>query len=192
MGIELDAESVRFTLQIENRSPYKIGEVFSPILGGVTGLGDASRDLRATRLVRPAATGIASSDIFFTFANFSDLGDQGAEQFYLYPKDWTEPWMELHSPKHRRSLYLGAHDPADRAKVLHLELQPGHAQTARWDGNWPRPEELGGLPAGVLISVVDFANYPAGKTYEAAPVILQAHDGDGQEGQRIYRKWKNR
>ncbi len=190
MGIELKGEAIRFTLQIENRTPYKIGEVFFPILGGVTGLGDTYRELKSTRLVRPAGTGVAGSDVFFLFKNLSDLGDQSAEQFYLYPKDLSEPWMELSGAGRRRSVYLGAHDRADRSRVLHLELLPGHAQTPRWDGNWPRPEELNGLPAGVLLSFVEFANHPPGKTYEAAPVVLQAHDGDWQEGQRIYRKWK--
>jgi len=190
MGIELVEEAVRFTLEIENRTPHQIGEVFFPILGGVTGLGNTYRELKSTRLLRPAGTGVASSDVFFLFANSSDLGDQGAEQFYLYPKNLSEPWIELFSASHRRSVYLGAHDRADRSQVLHLELLPGHAQTPRWEGNWPRREELGGLPAGVLISFVHFANHPSGKTYEAAPVVLQAHDGDWQEGQRLYRKWK--
>jgi hypothetical protein len=190
MRIELEDEAIRFALQIENRTPYKIGEVFFPILGGVTGLGSTRRELKSTRLVRPAGTGVASSDAFFLFTNSSGLGDQGPEQFYLYPKDLPEPWLELHNPGLRRSVYLGSHDRADRAKVLHLEMLPGNAETPRWDGNWPRPEELNGLPAGVLLSLVDFANHPPGKTYEAAPVVLQAHDGDWQEGRRIYRKWK--
>jgi hypothetical protein len=125
----------------------------------------------------------------FLFPNFSELGDQGAEQFYQYPKDWTEPWMEFHSLKARRSIYLGSHDRADRSRVLHLELLPGHAATPRWDGNWPRPEELGRVAVGVLLSFVDFANHPPGKTYEAPPAVLQFHDGGWQEGQRIYRKW---
>jgi hypothetical protein len=190
MGIELEAEGIRLTLRIENQTPYAIGEVFFPNLGGVTGLGRTHRELKTTRLVRVAGTGVVSSDIFSVFANFSDLGDQGAEQFYVYPKDQPEPWLEISSPSHRRSVYLGAHDPSDRSQVLHLELLPGHAQTPRWDGNWPRPEELNGLPAGVLISFVDFAKHPAGKTYEAAPVVLQGHDGDWHAGQRIYRTWK--
>ena len=76
--------------------------------------------------------------------------------------------------------------------MLHLELPPGYAQTPRWDGNWPRPKELGGLPAGVLISLVDFANHPLGQSYEAAPVVLQTHAGDWHAGQQIYRNWKGR
>ena len=73
--------------------------------------------------------------------------------------------------------------------MLHLELQPGNAHTPRWDGNWPRREELGGLPAGVLLSFVEFAEFSPGKTYEAAPIVLQAHVGDAQEAGEIFRKW---
>jgi hypothetical protein len=42
----------------------------------------------------------------------------------------------------------------------------------------------------VLISFVHFANHPPGKPYEAAPVVLQAHDGDAQGGRTVYRAWK--
>jgi len=192
MGIELEDEAVRFTLRIKNETPYQIGEVFFPILGGVTGPGKTHRELKTTQLVRPSDSGAATkSDIFSVFANRSGLGDQGPEQYYLYPKKLPEPWMEFHSPKHGRSIYLGAHGPDDRSKVLHLEMLPGNAVTPRWDGNWPRFEELKGLPAGVLVSFVDFANHPPGKTYEAPPVVLQAHDGDWRKGQRIYRTWKD-
>jgi hypothetical protein len=161
------------------------------MLGGVTGLGRQYRELKSTQLVRPAGAAITTADIFFLFPNLSGLGDQGPEQFFLYPKDLREPWLELTSPRLRRSVYLGAHDRADRSLVLHLELLPGNAETPRWDGNWPRREELNGQPAGVLLSFVHFANHPAGQSYEAAPVVFQAHDGDWQPGAQIYRRWKN-
>ena len=112
MGIELAGEGVRFTLKVENRTPYKIGEVFYPILGGVTGLGDTYKDLKSTRLVRPAGNSFASSDIFFLFTTFSFLGDQGSEQFFGYPKGSADLWMELAAGGIcNRSLYLGATIP---------------------------------------------------------------------------------
>jgi len=70
-----------------------------------------------------------------------------------------------------------------------LELLPGIAGTPRWDGNWPRRQELDGLPAGVLLSFVDFANHPPGEKYDAAPVVVQSHEGDG-ESSKIYQSWK--
>jgi hypothetical protein len=74
--------------------------------------------------------------------------------------------------------------------VLYLEMLPGISSTPRWDGNWPRPDELDGLPAGVMFSLVDFPNQPPDKVYQPAPVVLQAHAGGGQESEKIYRQWK--
>ena len=142
--------------------------------------------MKATRLVRPERNGLASSDIFLIFNNLSPLGDQGPEQFFAYPKELTGPWLALENARLNRSVYLGVRDPSDRTRVMHLEMFPGNAETPRWDGNWPRPEERAGLPTGVVISAVDFANHPPGKTYEAAPAVLQFHDGDARASQRLH------
>ena len=95
MVIKLVDQSIQFSLQVANRTPYSVGEVWFPLLGGVTGVGDQYRDLKSTQLVRKTATGIVSSDIFFVFPNVNELGDQGPEQYYSYPGDLSEPWVEL-------------------------------------------------------------------------------------------------
>ena len=41
-------------------------------------------------------------------------------------------------------------------------MRPGVADTPRGDGNWRHAEELNGLPSGLLMSFVEFANHPAG------------------------------
>jgi hypothetical protein len=127
-----------------------------------------------------------STDIFHVFANMSWLGDQGPEQFYAYPKDMPELWMEFSIRKRNRSVYLGAQGPANRPQALRLELAPSSSGTPREDGNWPRPGELQGLPVGVSVCLVDFANAPARKTYEAAAVLISFHDGDWHAAKRIY------
>jgi hypothetical protein len=43
--------------------------------------------------------------------------------------------------------------------------------------------------AGIIVSFVEFAEFSPGKMYEAAPIVLQAHDGDAQEAKNIFRKW---
>ena len=156
----------------------------------MTGLGHDQRDLKSTRLVRPGPGGVVASDIFFVFANVSPLGDQGPEQFYLYPRDLPKPWLALENPRLGRCVFLGSRDPAARPKVMHLEMLPGNAETPRWDGNWPRPDELAGLPAGVVVSIVDFANHPPGTTYEAAPAVLQFHDGDTRASRHLFENVK--
>ena len=191
MGIELAGDGVLLTLKIDNATRYQIGEVFFPVIGGIQGIGKTGEQLKATQFVRPtSADAVSTADIFRVFANMSWLGDQGPEQFYACPKD-LRPWMEFSTPKLNRSVYVGAHDPANRPLVLRLELMPGNSGTVREDGNWPRPSELNGLPVGVSICFADFPNVPAGKTYEAAPVLISFHDGDWHEAQKIYKKRKD-
>ena len=74
MGIELVGQSIQFTLQIENRTPYRIGEVFFPILGGLTGIGNRYRDLKATQLVRKTAAGMNVFGYFLPILQFERVG----------------------------------------------------------------------------------------------------------------------
>ncbi len=192
MGVELAEPGILLHLTIDNPMPYQIGEVFFPLVGGIQGIGRTVADLKATQLIRPTgADSVSSADIFRVFGNMSAFGDQGPEQFYAYPKDLPELWMEFCIRKRNRSVYLGAQGPANRPHALWLELVPSSSGTVREDGNWPRPEELQGLPVGVSVCLVDFASAPARKTYEAAPVLISFHDGDWHQAKRIYQRWKD-
>jgi hypothetical protein len=185
MGIELIPEGILLTLAVDNATRFQIGEVFFPLIGGIQGLGKTGMQLKSTELVRPTSTDAAvSADIFRVFTNMSWLGDQGPEQFYAYPKDMRMPWMEFFAPKLNRSVYIGLHDKADRPTVLRLELIPSNSNTVREDGNWPRPNELKGLPVGVSMCLVDFANAPPRTTYRAPPVLISFHDGDWHEARK--------
>ena len=115
MGIELAGDGVLFTLKIDNATRYQIGEVFFPVIGGVQGVGQTRRKLKATQFVRPtSADAVSTADIFRVFANMSWLGNQGPEQFYACPKDLS--WMEFSTPKRNRSVYVGSQDPAQRRR----------------------------------------------------------------------------
>jgi hypothetical protein len=194
MDIKLTPDGVLFHLHIDNATPYPIGEVFFPLLGGLQGIGTSSSQMKATQLIRPAkGDTVVSTDIFRVFVNdpHSWLGDQGPEQFYECPNaDMPASWMDLTSPQLQRSVYIGAHAPTNRSVVLRLELVPGNSQTLREDGNWPRPSELNGLPAGVSVCYADFPNAPAGQSYEAPDVLVAFHDGDWHAAQNIHNQWK--
>ena len=145
-------------------------------------------DRKTTQLVVPALTGVQTISIFHTFANMSAFGVIGPEQFYAYPDTLKMPWLELQQPRLGRGMFFGAHDPLARYKVLHLEMLPGAAGN-RSAGNWPRSDELGGLPAGVKIAMVHMPYQPAGQSFQAAPVVVRAHDGDWTTGTRVYGDW---
>jgi hypothetical protein len=181
-------EDIQFTFTIKNGTDLEIGEVFYPVLGGTLGLGETPDARKKTELVLPGAAALQRASIFHTFENFSWLGVIGPEQFYSYPDKLSMPWMELSQPALKRSVYFGSHDPVARYKVVHLEMSPG-VSGQRAEGNWPRPDELAGLPAGVKMCFVHFPYQPAGRDFEAAPVVLRFHDGDWREGSRIYRHW---
>ncbi len=206
MTIELRDGGVLFSFRISNRSQYPVGEVYFPVLGGLQGLGKTWGQLKATQFLRPTGpTGrrrqpvagqpsadpvtCTSSTIFQMFGNMAPFGDQGPEQFYAYPDSQPEPWIGFTAPKLGRSVCIGVHDPADRALVVRLMLSPSSSGTPRDDGNWPRPEELGGLPVGVELSFVDTAGGPAKTDYSAAPVFLQFLDGSGPEMLKAFSAW---
>lgn len=192
MKIEFVGDSIEFRLKIDNSTRYIIGEVYHPIIGGVMGLGYTYNDLKKTLFLRSTGIGTSSADMFRVFDNYSVLGAQGPEQFYVYPASASKPWMEFYLPRVNRSMYFCAHDMLEREKILHLEMFPGHSGAPREDGNWPRPEELDGLPVGVLVKYVNIANHPAGQSFEATPVVLQFHDGGWNEGEKIYQQWYKR
>ena len=195
MNIELSqvgVEGISFSLKVNNTTPYQVGEAYFPVLGGLHGLGKTVWDLKSTQFVKPNKDGASSSDIFRVFQNMTAFGDIGPEQFYTYPKDMPKPWVEFYSPKLDRSCLIGALDEKNRSNVTHLELSPSSTGPPREDGNWPRPSELNGLPAGVIFSFVEFANSPARKVYEPSPVLIFFHDGDWKEGIKTYYVWEVR
>ena len=189
--IELARGGVLFNLSIDNSSAYPVGEVYFPLIGGLQGLGKTRGQLKATEMIRPRAdSSYATTDIFRMFTSFSWLGDHGPEQFFSYPEDPSEPWVGFASAKLGRSACLGALDLSPRKSVIRLELLPSGSGTTREDGNWPRLEELKGLPAGVELSFVDIAKSAAGQTYRATPVFLEFVNGDGPEMRRTFARWK--
>jgi len=188
MTIQLADTEVRFACTVRNASKLEIGEVYYPILGGSLGLGDTLELRRKTALVVPGPLEVRTANIYHTFANFSWLGVLGPEQFYSYPDSLAMPWLELNHPTLNRAVYFGAHDPVARYKVIHLEMSPGVAPS-RADGNWPRPEELHGAPAGVKFCFVHFPYLTAGRAFAATPVVLRCHDGNWRAGARSYGAW---
>ena len=189
MKIALVEDWIEFGLDIDNRTDLEIGELFYPLLGGTMGVAPSDPrgnvDPRKTELLLPVGAGVQSARIFHTFENHSWLGILGPEQHYGYPTTLSMPWLDLSHAGVGRGMYFGAHDPVYRYKVMHLEMFPGVAGN-RSDGNWPRTDELHGLPEGVRIGVVHMPYQPPRSVYTASPVVLRAHDGGWEEAARFY------
>jgi hypothetical protein len=192
MTISLVGDEAHFGFAIENQTALEVGEVYYPILGGLVGfvneIGERRVDPKKTAFVYPAGAGVGSVNVFHTFNNMSVFGVLCPEQYYAYPGTLSMPWVQLTSSDLGRSLYFGAHDPLCRLKYLRMEMYPG-ISGPRPMGNWPTGDELGDLPAGVRMCWAHTAYNPAGKGFEATPVVLKFHDGDWHEGAEVYRTW---
>jgi hypothetical protein len=125
-------------LEIDNRTPYAVGETYFPVLGGIQGLGHTRSQLKNTQLVRPTRIAdrrtpsdpappadpdtkavVETSPIFREFLNMSWLGDQGPEQFFAWPEPLPKPTI-ADAPKIQslRQPWVGFHSPALRHSVI--------------------------------------------------------------------------
>jgi hypothetical protein len=95
------------------------------------------------------------------------------------------PWVDFYQKDIDRGLYIGAVDPIARYKVIHVEMFPG-SSGPRAGGNWPTPEEVGDLPAGLRASLVHMPYSPPHTRFEAAAVVVAAHAGDWREAARLH------
>ncbi|MDQ1329115.1 MAG: hypothetical protein QG641_2404, partial [Candidatus Poribacteria bacterium] len=190
MKIEFVEQRIEFRIIVNNRTQYKLAEVWYPMLGGFTGI-DGQKD---ADLMIPSGGGAWVARIFENFPESMHVGGgvPGVPPFpefiTSYPTNMPMPWIDLYSPKLGRGIYFACQDMIPRFKSLRLEMQPATANQ-RTTGNWPRIEELNGIPSGITINWVSFPYTAPGEIFESPPVILQLHEGDWHQAAMLYRKW---
>ena len=186
MRLTLVEEALQIDLSIDNRMRREIAEVWYPILGGITGLGEREH----TREMINIAGWSAKTRTFHNFPSRGGgaLGIPVAEAYWSYPLPMTMSWMDIYNEKQGRGLYFALHDPVSRYKVLRFELHPGLAN--REGDNWPRPEQVDPeLPIGMLAHWTLLPYIPGNEKFQAAPAVIQFHSGDWHQGARLYRNW---
>ena len=188
MWIELAGEAVRFRCEVRNGTDHKLAEVWYPILGGMTGLGEGE-ERAGTRTLVPHGFTQWTRDLFREFGQAGEsLGCLSPEYAFFYPGHVSMPWCSFYHPGLGRGFYFASHDPEARARALRLAMAPGTA-TGRTEGDWPTAAELGGRPAGVTINWAWFPYVGPGGTFDGPPVVLQCHEGDWRRAAALYRDW---
>jgi hypothetical protein len=188
MRIELVGNQVQFRINVHNRTEYKVAEVWYPILGGTMGIGGEADERRSTKAMIPSGFSQWNPDMFTHFGRSIDLGTPVPEHSFSYPGRMSMPWAVLYNPKVNRGMYFASHDTVPRFKVVHFEMHPGNAN-GRPLSDWPRSEELNGLPMGVILNWVSFPYTKHGESFDGPPVVVQFHEGDWYQGAMIYRDW---
>ena len=188
MKIRLTGLSIEFSISVTNRTHHQIAEVWYPILGGFTGIGDR----QDSHEMIPYAGKSAETDLFHRFEGRSPgegLGITYVENFWAYPNPMPMPWISLYNNKLNRAMYFACYDTICRYKVVRVEMHPGIG-SRRYGDNWPRPEELGReIPLGLKLHWAHFPYAKFGETFTGPPVVVQFHEGDWHDSARIYRQW---
>jgi hypothetical protein len=164
----------------------EVAEIWYPVLGGITGIGDRQDTEETVNL----GGWSSNTRLFHHFPSLGGgaLGIPYAEVYWHYPQGISMPWFDLSNRKLNRGVYIGIHDPVSRFKVLRFELHPGLAN--REGENWPTKSETNpNEPIGLLSHWTLFPYVKPGENFEGPPVSIQFHDGDWHSGARLYREW---
>lgn len=190
LRIEFVGAAIHFRCKVVNRTAFKIAEIWCPVLGGLRGLGPASK-AAGTKALIPIKYAQSHLDLFRKFGVDGGLGIPEVERVYPYPCDMSMAWTSLYHPAAGRGLYFAAHDPEPRTKMLRFALHPGCA-VMRKDTDWPTGRETGGAPVGLKLNWAFFPYLRPGNTFQGPPIVLQSHAGDWRQAARLYRQWFER
>jgi hypothetical protein len=189
LSIEIVDEQVQWRCRVNNRTEHQLTEVWYAMLRGMTGLaeGEAGRD---TEALVPIVNKHWSQPIFRDFGNTrgQTLGVHTSEHNFCYPGLMAMPWISFFDRARNRGLYFAALEETPRVKGINFQLEPSMAEF-RSGGNWPRPDEVGDAPLGLVMHWTHFPFTPPGETFESAPVVLQFHEGDWRRSAEIFREW---
>jgi hypothetical protein len=180
--IDLEDERLRFSYRIENPTDYPLAEIWYPILGGLTGLGERM----ATECRAPGYTGELRPDVFRHFSGTA-LGNEDAQCELAYP-GLSMPWVSLFDRRRDIGLYLAEHNELQRRVSFLFRLTPGYHESASED-NWPAPDEVDAdTPVGVTFAKVAYP-HTRNSTFHSGCFVVQAHRGDWHAAAKLYRRW---
>ena len=181
LNIRFVGQGIHFDLSAGNRTRYRIREVWYPILGGTTGLGE-----RKNTWVRGAGSG----DVFWNTRSPYELGTPTPEFLYQYPNGMPAPWIDIANPKINRGVCFGLHETKSRPLVLRIEMQPGIGHLRQGD-TWPRPDEVDkNVPVGLTFNwSYHLSDDQPLESFQGDSVVLQFHDGDWQKSAPVYDEW---
>lgn len=186
--IDLIGNRLRFTYEIRNGTPHPLAEIWYPMIGGMTGVGERLD----TEFVAPGYTGEIRHNVFQHFVGgyFAGgyLGTEDAVQEFGYP-GLPMPWLSIYNPKRNIALYVAEHNEIQRRMSFVFEMTPSIRPYTRGTDRWPAPDEVDDdAPVGVTMSKVA---YPHTKqaSFTSGQFVLQAHDGDWHRSAKLYRDW---
>jgi len=191
--ITLDGDDATFSMEVENRSPYIIEEIFNVALGGMSNFSERED----WRLHWANWGGQGSEWAFYDVFPGSYLGPSNPVWTAMYHKELSMPWVSLYNAKTRRGVYIGNHDREVRHSMVFAQMFPStvyrHAQTSGINSNvaqgWPDPAIAGDKPIGVTLSWNNFPFLKQNESWSGPPIVFHFHDGIWWDAADYFRDW---
>lgn len=190
LNISLNGSQIVFSCACDNKTEFQVAEVWFGFIGGMDGIGDKQETKKETEILVPTGNLPWTKEIFKDFGNTrgQTLGCFSPEHTFSYPGFLCMPWISLFNRKINRSIYFAALEEMPRVKIIRLSLEPGSGETRPY-GNWPRPDEVGNLPCGIIMNWVSVPYIKKDERFVSPEIVLEIHDGLWQKSGKIYRKW---
>ena len=179
-----DGQAVYY-MNIQNRSPYCIENVYCPYLGDV-------RYPAGAPWFRSFSYSYASCQEFSIWPEFTNLtGYYGTD----YPTIISgpaagapcTPYFLMRSEN--QGLYAGIKSPSEESVAWMMELRPGYESSI--NALAPDTAGIGGKAVQTLFAALHTPFLQPGESRSLTPVALEAFKGGWYKGADIYIKWRN-
>lgn len=191
--IRLDGDDAIFSIEVHNRSPYIVEEVFNVALGGLANA--AEKD--DWRFHYANWGGMGSEWSFYDTFPGTYLGPSYPVWTAMYHKDLSMPWVSIYNPTARKGVYVGNHDREVRYSMAYAQLFPstvyrkpgGPGVERNVAQGWPDAALASDTPIGLTLAWNNFPFLKQNDHWSGPPIVFHFHEGTWWAAAEYYRRW---
>ena len=185
MNVKICRDEIEFRVSIHNNSPYIIEEVWAPCLGGI-------REPYGTEPIKSLTlTQIAGFNEQILGDGFHSWGYFGVDHptnIHTFPGTNCQlPFMLL--TRDNEGVYIGMHSKEIDVVSFINELVPGYTNSCHT--KVPKGDDIGGQPAGFVVSAARLPFIIPDEKRELAPIIIGLFEGTWHKGITFYQNWRS-
>jgi len=179
--VRAEGRSAVYEMEIENRSPYVVENVYCPYLVDV----NAPKGASCLKTFFQGYAAGCETNVWPQYQN--TVGYFGADYpMQVLPPAPGTPFMLIRSEN--QGLYMGIQSKEVELVSWFGELRPGWGSSI--DGQVPKTAEIAGKPVEKRFSALHVPYIMPGETRSIAKIALAAYEGGWQEGTDIYTAWR--
>ena len=185
LNVSLDGPRAIFSMQVENRSPYIVENVYCPYLGDIQPPAQAE-------WLKTFLYNYATAQEWPLWPSYQNMRGYFGVDFPTQFAPWgpgsgapMAPYILLRSEN--QGLYAGVWKASPELVAWHTELRPGYGSSIDWrvSGGQHAPKAV------IRFGAVHLPYIQPGETRSLTPIALQAFSGNWHKGVDIYKNWRS-